>query len=55
MRKPDGSWMKTPPPYAAIRTPETNHNLDEFISMDPAAGVGEIMSLKDFVKRFYKN
>ena len=34
MRKPDGSWMKPPPPYDCISTQEAVHNLDEFISMD---------------------
>lgn len=55
MKKADGSWMKPPPPHPCISTKEAAHNLDEFISMDSSAGVGEVMSLTDFVKRFYKN
>ncbi len=55
MLKPDGAWMKPPPPYPCIRTAESAHNLDDFISMDPAVGAGEILSLKEFVKKFYRN
>ena len=55
MLKPDGTWMKPPPSYPPIRTAETAHNLDDFISMDPSVGVGEIHSLKEFVARFYRN
>ncbi|TRY73478.1 hypothetical protein TCAL_11818 [Tigriopus californicus] len=53
MKKPDGTWMKPPPPYPCIQTPESAHNLDDFISMDTSVGVGEILSLKEFVQRFY--
>ena len=63
-KKGDGSWIKTPPPYPPIQpasaggatsTEASQHNLDDFISMDAAVGVGDVMSLMDFVKRFYRN
>ena len=55
MKKPDGSWMKPPPAYACIQTTESKHNLDDFISMDSAVGYGDILSLKEFVQKFYRN
>eukprot|EP00095_Tigriopus_kingsejongensis_P005849 snap_masked-scaffold697_size109876-processed-gene-0.13 protein:Tk05849 transcript:snap_masked-scaffold697_size109876-processed-gene-0.13-mRNA-1 annotation:"protein n-terminal glutamine amidohydrolase" len=54
MKKPDDTWMKPPPPYPCIQTADSAHNLDSFISMDPLVGVGEILSLKEFVQRFYQ-
>lgn len=55
MRKADGTWMKPPPNYECISTPEASHNLDEFISMDPSTGIGEVITLTEFVKKFYRN
>jgi len=60
MRKPDGSWMKPPPPYDCISTQEAVHNLDEFISMDnqdqsSSSEIGEVITLTEFVKKFYRN
>ena len=56
MKKPDGSWMKSPPNYPCIQTSETPHNLDEFISMDQQQQqqLGEVMTLQEFVKRFHR-
>ena len=65
-KKEDGTWIKNPPPYPTIQPASsssaqagggsaTQHNLDEFISMDAAVGVGDVMPLMDFVKRFYRN
>ena len=54
MKKPDGTWMKSPPPYPPIQTAKAKHNLDDFISMDPAVGVGQVMSLKEFVQQFFR-
>ena len=60
MKKPDGSWMKSPPPYECIQTQECEHNLDSFICMDNSLNAantsfGDVMSLKEFVQRFHKN
>nr|XP_045616297.1 protein N-terminal glutamine amidohydrolase-like isoform X2 [Procambarus clarkii] len=55
MRREDGTWMHPPPPTPAIATPESVHNLDDFISMDSKRGVGTVYNLQDFVRRFYKN
>jgi len=60
MKKPDGAWMKPPPPYPCIMpTSEsgisTSHNLDDFISMDGSIGNGEVLNLTEFVKKFFRN
>ena len=55
MKKADGTWMKSPPNYPCIQTADCKHNLDDFISMDERVGVGEVMSLKEFVKKFFRN
>ncbi|XP_029942504.1 protein N-terminal glutamine amidohydrolase [Salarias fasciatus] len=52
MRNGDGSWKMPPPPYPPISTAESHMNLDDFISMDPAAGGGTVFSLDGFVLRF---
>lgn len=60
MKKADGTWMKPPPPYPCIMPPPsdsgttTTHNLDDFISVDPSVGFGDVLSLTEFVKRFYR-
>ncbi|XP_077298745.1 N-terminal glutamine amidase tungus [Arctopsyche grandis] len=54
MKRPDGSWIKPPPPYPAISTSECTHNLDEYTNMDSAVGPGQVFSLVQFVQRFYK-
>ncbi|XP_026743310.1 protein N-terminal glutamine amidohydrolase-like [Trichoplusia ni] len=43
-----------PPPYPAICTPTSTHNLDEYINMDLGVGPGQVFNLTDFVQRFYK-
>ena len=55
MRKADGTWMKPPPNYDCISTSDAVHNLDEFISMDASVGIGEVITLTEFVKKFYRN
>ena len=47
--------MKAPPAYPPICTPESSHNLDDFISMEASVGVGDVLSLTEFVKRFFRN
>jgi len=59
MRKSDGSWLKPPPPYPCIQSDGDStgcdHNLEDFISMEPGEGqFGEVLSLTDFVRRFHK-
>lgn len=59
MRKPDGSWLKPPPPYPCIQDESdkdgSSHNLEQFISMDSGEGTfGEVLSLTDFVRRFHQ-
>jgi hypothetical protein len=52
MRREDGSWLKPPPPYPCIVSPTSQHNLDEFINME-TSGLGEVLSLTEFVKKFH--
>ncbi|XP_022130210.2 protein N-terminal glutamine amidohydrolase [Pieris rapae] len=54
MKRPDGSWIKPPPPYSAISTSASSHNLDEYINMDADIGPGQVFNLTEFVQRFYK-
>ena len=32
-----------------------SHNLDDFISMDPEVGIGDVLHLMDFVGRFFRH
>ncbi|XP_020516385.3 protein N-terminal glutamine amidohydrolase [Labrus bergylta] len=52
MKNSDGSWKMPPPPYPPIHTAETQMNLDDFISMNPAVGWGAVLSLDDFLQRY---
>ena len=54
MKADDGSWIKPPPNYPCIRTPDNDHNLDRFISMveDNEGNYGEVKNLNDFVEFF---
>ena len=35
-------------------TLSSSHNLDDFISMDPNLGIGDVLNLTEFVKRFFR-
>lgn len=52
MKDSDGSWRMPPPSYPCIETPESKMNLDDYISMDPAVGCGQVFSLSEFVQHF---
>lgn len=52
MRSSDGSWLKPPPPYPCIRTNSCDNNIDDFISVDEAVGIGKVYTLAQFVQRF---
>ena len=39
---------------SALQTSESKHNLDDFISMDASVGVGDVVSLKEFVQMFHR-
>ncbi|CAN8002062.1 unnamed protein product [Ixodes hexagonus] len=52
MRASDGSWLKPPPHYPCISTASSTDNLDEFVSVDEAVGVGKVYTLEQFVRRF---
>ncbi|XP_029023299.1 protein N-terminal glutamine amidohydrolase [Betta splendens] len=52
MKNQDGSWRMPPPPYAPIHTTESHMNLNDFISMDPAVGMGTVFSLTQFLQKF---
>ncbi|KAL3219563.1 hypothetical protein MRX96_030321 [Rhipicephalus microplus] len=41
MRTSDGSWLKPPPPYPCIQTNSCDNNIDDFISVDEAVGIGQ--------------
>ncbi|XP_040044367.1 protein N-terminal glutamine amidohydrolase [Gasterosteus aculeatus] len=49
MKKSDGSWGMPPPLYPPIQTTECQMNLEDFISMKPAVGWGEVFSLDHFL------
>uniref|UniRef100_A0A671UKE9 WDYHV motif-containing protein 1 n=2 Tax=Sparus aurata TaxID=8175 RepID=A0A671UKE9_SPAAU len=55
MKNPDGSWRMPPPPYPPIHTTESQMNLDDFISMNPAVGWGRVFSLDHFLQRYTGN
>ncbi|XP_073337994.1 protein N-terminal glutamine amidohydrolase [Pagrus major] len=55
MKNPDGSWRMPPPPYPPIHTAESQMNLDDFISMNPAVGWGRVFSLDHFLQRYTGN
>jgi len=48
MLNEDGTWIKPPPIYPAIRTPDQIHNLDDFIDMNPDRGPGQVFNCSDF-------
>ncbi|XP_072021014.1 protein N-terminal glutamine amidohydrolase-like [Amphiura filiformis] len=52
MRNEDGTWMQPPPLYQCIATQDSTMNLDDYISMDPAIGVGQVMDLQGILKHF---
>lgn len=52
MKDADGSWRMPPPPYPPIHTAESQMNLDDFISMEPAVGWGDVFSLLEFLQRY---
>lgn len=54
MRRADGTWIKPPPSYPAIKTANSTHNLEEYIQMDHSKGPGQVLNLTQFVQRFYK-
>ncbi|XP_022239826.1 protein N-terminal glutamine amidohydrolase-like isoform X2 [Limulus polyphemus] len=53
MKNSDGAWIKSPPPFPCIQTSESTNNLEEFISMKPETGVGELMNLNQFIERYF--
>jgi len=57
MRKEDGSWLKPPPNYPPITSSQSSspHNLEEYISMEAETGLGDVLSLTEFVKKFHLN
>ncbi|KAM8966811.1 protein N-terminal glutamine amidohydrolase [Pelodytes ibericus] len=52
MRDSRGNWRKSPPGYPCIRIPESNMNLDDFISMNPRVGWGTVYTVEEFAKQF---
>ncbi|UYV62268.1 WDYHV1 [Cordylochernes scorpioides] len=52
MKSPDGTWLKPPPPYPCLSTPESTNNLEDFISMDPGRGPGQVLSQDGLMRRF---
>ena len=53
----DGSWLKPPPNYPPIASSQSSspHNLEEYISMEAETGLGDVLSLTEFVKKFHLN
>nr|XP_023683285.1 protein N-terminal glutamine amidohydrolase isoform X2 [Paramormyrops kingsleyae] len=52
MKDATGTWRVSPPPYPCIETAGSKMNLDDFISMDPSVGYGQVHTLTEFVQRF---
>ncbi|XP_067888635.1 protein N-terminal glutamine amidohydrolase isoform X3 [Heterodontus francisci] len=52
MKDANGMWRATPPTYPCIQTAEAKMNLDDFISMSPAVGWGDVYALPEFVQQF---
>ena len=52
MKDTNGDWIKPPPSYPCIKTKDSNHNIDTFISMDQSKGWGVVLSLEKFNKMF---
>lgn len=55
MQKEDGSWVKPPPNYPAIKNTMEPHNLGQYISMKRDENVvrfGTVLNLNSFLDRF---
>ncbi|XP_022657647.1 protein N-terminal glutamine amidohydrolase-like [Varroa jacobsoni] len=53
MRRPDGAWIKPPPPYAPIANTISSNNLEWFIDMRSSNGVpGIVLNQFNFCKQF---
>lgn len=52
MKNDTGEWLKPPPEYPCIQTACATNNLSEFISMDSSVGIGDILTLDQFLSRF---
>ncbi|XP_078073287.1 protein N-terminal glutamine amidohydrolase isoform X2 [Mustelus asterias] len=52
MKDANGMWRMTPPPYPCIQTAEAKMNIDDFISMTPTVGCGEVYTLPEFAQQF---
>lgn len=48
----DGRYLMEPPSYPCIQTSDCSNNLQQFISMDQAIGVGEVLTLPEFQRKF---
>ena len=55
MKDDKGQWIKPPPEYPCIQTPNCRNNIDEFISMKLDKGVGKVVSLCKFNAMFSLN
>ncbi|XP_037548873.1 protein N-terminal glutamine amidohydrolase [Nematolebias whitei] len=55
MKNADGTWKMPPPSYPPIQAAESQMNLDDFISMNPAVGWGTVFSLNQFMQKFIGN
>ena len=55
MKDDKGQWIKPPPEYPCIQTPNCTNNIDEFISMKLNIGVGEVVSFRKFNDLFSLN
>ncbi|CAG5128759.1 unnamed protein product, partial [Candidula unifasciata] len=45
-------WLAPPPEYPPIKCPNTNNNIQEFISMDKTIRHGEVFNLQEFLHKF---
>ena len=52
MRKEDGTWLASPPPYPPIRSQKSSNNIQEFISMKNSSAPGVVMTELEFLHRF---
>ncbi|XP_069135710.1 protein N-terminal glutamine amidohydrolase-like [Argopecten irradians] len=47
-------WLSEPPSYPCIQTSDSTNNIHDFISMDPAKGVGSVLDFEGLVHKFSK-
>ncbi|XP_021373125.1 protein N-terminal glutamine amidohydrolase-like isoform X2 [Mizuhopecten yessoensis] len=45
-------WLSDPPLYPCIQTSDSTNNIQDYISMDPAVGVGVVLDFEGLIDKF---